>query len=411
MPHRLLQYGFSRSSPKRMWRDTTPKTHYDAVIVGGGVHGLGCAYYLAKEHGMRNVAVLEQGYLGGGSSGRNTAIVRSNYMTPEGVRFYNESVRLYESLAQELDFNLMFSQRGHLTLAHSDATLNVMRLRAETNRLAGIDTRLISRREINELVPELDLSERPHRPVLGGLFHTPGGIIRHDAVVWAYARAADALGVDILQRTACEDVLLEGGRVAGVETNRGAIQTPRVHNATAGWCTTIANMAGVRLPVVTQPLQACVTEPLKPFLHTIVGSEDLHVYLSQSDRGELVMGSSLDPFPSYSLRSGSNFLEGICAHVLALFPALHSVNVLRQWSGLCDTTPDFNPIIGSTPVDGFTLDVGWGTYGFKAAPAASRACATLMAEGRTPEVVAPFSLSRFEQGRPLFEDKGATGHY
>lgn len=376
----------------------------------GGVHGLACAYYLARDQGVANVAVVEKGYIGGGSSGRNTAIIRSNYLTPEGARFYHESVKLYQDLAQSLDYNVMFSRRGHLTLAHSDATLSVMRQRAGTNQINGIDSRMLTPREIKELVPYIDVTDRPHRPVKGALYHPPGGIIRHDAVVWAYAHGADRHGVDILQHTECTGLRTKSGQVVGVETDRGAMAAGHVHNATAGWCTRICDMVGVRLPVITQPLQACVTEPLKPFLDTIVGSEDLHIYLSQSDRGELVMGSSVDPYGSYSLDSTSDFLEGICQHVLEILPLVHNVRVLRQWSGLCDVTPDFSPIIGTTPVNGLTVDVGWGTYGFKAGPIASRSCAELIATGKTPPLIVPFRLSRFQEDQLVAEDKGATGH-
>ncbi|MFQ5796351.1 MAG: FAD-dependent oxidoreductase [Candidatus Bipolaricaulia bacterium] len=412
MPYRLLKYGLnSHRQPERMWRTSEPRDSYDVVIIGGGVHGLACAYYLAKDHGITNIAVLESGYIGGGGSGRNTAIIRSNYLTPEGARFYDESVKLYENLSQTLDFNLMFSQRGHLTLAHSDASLRIMRQRAETNQICGIDSRVLTPKEVKEIVPHLDTSDRPRYPILGALYHPPGGIIRHDAVVWGYARGADRRGVDILQQTACEDILVEGGRVVGVNTNRGRIKTNKVHNATAGWCTTITDMVGVRLPVVTHPLQACVSEPLKPFLDSIIVSGTLHVYVSQSDRGELVMGASIDPYASYSMDSTLGFLEGLCAHILELFPMLHNVRILRQWAGICDMTPDYSPIIGLTSVKGFTVDVGWGTYGFKAGPVAGKYCAELIATDQVSDSIAPFRLARFAEGK-LVGEKGAAsvGH-
>jgi sarcosine oxidase subunit beta len=384
---------------------------YDVVIVGGGVHGLACAYYLAANHGITDVAVLEKGYIGAGGSGRNTAILRSNYLTPEGVRFYDRSLQLYQRLATSLDYNVMFSQRGHLTLAHSDASLRTMRWRAEVNKSEGVDSELIGPAEIKRLVPFLDVTTAARYPVLGALYHPPGGIIRHDAVVWGYARGAAARGVHIHQQTEVTGIDVAGGRVRGVRTAQGDIATRIVLNATAGWSTLIADMAGVRLPVTTYPLQAAVTEPVKPFLSTVVVSGTLHVYVSQTDRGELVLGASVDPFPSYSMRGSLEFAEGAAGHVLELMPALAKVRLLRQWAGLCDMTPDFSPIMGTTGVDGFLLDVGWGTYGFKAGPVSGEAMAQCIAAGQPPPIIAAFSLERFAAGA-LVGEKGAAavGH-
>jgi sarcosine oxidase subunit beta len=393
---------------ERMWRSHDLKSHYDVVIVGAGVHGLAIAYYLGKR-GVRNVAVLDKGYLGGGASGRNTAIIRSNYRTPQGVAFYDESVKLYEQLALELDYNIMFSQQGHLTVAHTDRGVTTLRERAETNRLLGVDSRLIGRDEIARLVPGLDLSDRAHQPILAGLYHPPGGIIRHDAVVWGYARGVDRQGIHIHPFTEVVGVLRKDDRVEGVVTNRGPIAARIVVNATAGWCSTIAHLAGVELPIVTHPLQALVTERLKPWLNVVIVSATLHVYVNQTDRGEVVIGEEIDPYPSYSMRSTLRFLENAAAHTLELFPCLARVKVLRQWAGICDMPPDFAPIIGPVEgVDGFVLDVGWGTYGFKAGPAAGKRVAELIDTGRTPEVLRPFALSRFANLEPLGEKAAAA---
>lgn len=394
-----------------MWRQPPFKDRYDVVIIGGGLHGLAAAYYLAKHHNITDVAVLEKRYIGGGGSGRNTTIIRSNYLTPEGVLFYDESVKLYEQMSEEFDFNVMFSQRGHLTLAHSDASLRTMRWRAEVNQLQGVNSSVITPAEIKELAPYMDVSDHPRFPVMGALYHPPGGVIRHDAVVWGYARGADQRGVDIHQMTEVTGIDVEQGKVTGVQTTRGRIKTGMVLNATAGWCTLISDMAGVPLPVETRPLQACVTEPLKPFLDTVIVSGTLHFYLSQSDRGELVMGAAVDPYSSYSMDSTLGFVEGLAGHVLELFPALAHVKLMRQWAGLCDMTPDYSPIMGFTPVEGFVVDVGWGTYGFKAGPVSGKRMAELIATNRTPDLIAPFNYERFFNGQ-LVGEKGAAsvGH-
>jgi sarcosine oxidase subunit beta len=412
MSLRLLRQALNGQRPlPRLARDHPLKDRYDVVIIGGGAHGLACAYYLAKAHGITDVAVLEKRYIGYGGSGRNTTIIRSNYLTREGVRFYDEGVRLYEQMSDELDFNVMFSQRGHLTLAHSDSAVRTMRLRAEVNQIEGVDSRLIWPDEIKRLCPELDVSDRPRYPILAALYHPPGGIIRHDAVVWGYAQQADRRGVHIHQNTAVTGIRVEGGQVTGVETSRGLVRTGTVLNATAGWCSVVAAMAGVRLPVTSVPLQANVTEPLKPFLDVVIVSGSLHVYVSQSDRGELVMGSSVDPFNSYSMAGTFSYIEDIAGHMLELMPGLGPVRVLRQWAGVCDMSPDFSPMMGETPVKGFLIDVGWGTGGFKAAPIAGKMVAELIATGRTPALIEPFRVARFRE-HALVGEKGATavGH-
>jgi sarcosine oxidase subunit beta len=393
------------------WRSHDLRSAYDVVVIGAGVHGLAAAYYLAANHGVRNVAVLDKSYLGGGGSGRNTAIIRSNYLTPEGVRFYDRSVKLYERLAAELNFNVMFSQRGHLTLAHNDGSLRTMRWRAEVNKLEGVQSEVIGPAEIARLVPFMDVSADTRYPILGALYHPPGGTVRHDAVNWGYARGADALGVQIHQNTEVVGIDVCDGRVRGVQTNRGYVSTPTVVSCTAGWSSLVSALAGVRLPISTHPLQAAVTEPVKMFLETVVVSGTLHVYVSQTDRGELVFGASTDPYPSYSTRGSLEFTEELAGHVLELMPSIAKLRLLRQWAGLCDMTPDFSPVMGVTPVEGFLLDAGWGTYGFKAGPVAGEAMAELVASGRTPDNIAAFGLDRFAEGR-LVGEKGAAavGH-
>ena len=407
----LFTRGLTKSEWPRVWDHHDLEGSYDVVIVGGGVHGLATAYYLAATHGITNVAVLEKSYIGSGGSGRNTAIVRSNYLTPEGSKFYDRSVELYENLAADLNFNVMFEQRGHMTLAHNDSSLRTMRWRAEVNKLQGIDSSVIGPEEIKSLAPFLDVSDHPRYPILGALWHPPGGIVRHDAVVWGYARAAAALGVHIHQGTELTDIEVTEGRVTKARTTRGDISTPTIINCTAGWASLISDMAGVSLPITTRPLQAAVTEPVKRFLHPVVVSGSLHTYVSQTARGELVFGASVDPFASYSTRGSLEFATGLAGHVLELMPSISNMRLLRQWAGLCDMTPDFGPIIGPTPVEGFYVDVGWGTYGFKAGPVAGESVAEMIAEGRPGELIEPFGLERFEAGN-LTAEKGAAavGH-
>ena len=394
---------------KRMWRRSPLKPSYEVAIVGAGIHGLATAYYLAKNHGITSVAVLDKGYLGGGASGRNTAIVRSNYRTAEGVPFYQESVKLYEQLAGDLDFNVMFSQHGHLTLAHTDRGINSLRERAEMNQILGVNSRVIFPDEIQRLVPAMALKTNPHYPVMAALYHPPGGIIRHDAVVWGYARGCDRRGVEIHPFTTVTAINTSGGVVQSVTTNRGEIKAKWVVNCTAGHASTISRMVGIDMPITTHPLQACVSEPLKPFLDPVIVSATLHIYVSQTDRGELVIGQEIDPYTSYSFRSTLPFLEGAAAHVLDLFPSLSEVRFLRQWAGICDMTPDYSPIMGVVDgVKGFVLDVGWGTWGFKAGPVAGKRTAELIATGRTPDLIHPFRLSRFYENALVGEKAAAS---
>jgi sarcosine oxidase, subunit beta len=382
--------------PERMWRPRSElKGKYDVVIIGAGSHGLATAYYLAKNHGITNVAVLEQSYIGSGAAGRNTTIIRANYRTPEGAEFYRRSVKLYEGLGAELDFNLLFSQQGHLTLAHSDRAMITMAERAEVNQLLGIDSQVVYPDEIARLCPELNLSDDVTWPVLGALYHSPGGIIRHDAVVWGLARGADRRGVEIHPYTKVTGIRRSNGRVTGVETNRGDVEADAVISAVAGWSTLVCDLAGVPLPITTHILQAFVTEPLKPFLDVIIVSSQMHVYISQTDRGEFLIGAEIEPYTTYLGTSTFPFLEYSARHTLELFPQLESARVLRQWTGLCDISPDYSPILGVTELDGFLVSCGWGTYGFKAAPIVGTTLAEVVATGRTPELIAPFALQRF----------------
>ncbi len=389
------------------WRTPTPKRTYDVLIVGGGGHGLATAYYLAKNHGISNVAVIERGWIGGGNTGRNTTIVRSNYLYPQSARLYDFSLKLYEGLSRALNFNIMLSQRGLVALAHSRHDLDSMSRWVNAMQMNGIAAELLTREQVGTLAPALDMSPRARFPVLGGLAQRRAGTARHDAVAWGYARAASALGVDIIQN--CEVtgfVKREDGRVMGVDTSAGRVLADRVGIAAAGHSSVLAKLGGFRLPVTSYALQAMVTEPIKPLLDTVILSPGAGAYVSQSDKGEMVIGAGLDLFPSYAQRGSFAVTQGVIAATLALFPSFGRLRLLRQWAGIVDVVHDSSPIIGPTPVPGLYINCGWGTGGFKAIPVGGWTLAHVLATGRNHELAEPFQLQRFITGR--FVDEAAA---
>jgi sarcosine oxidase, subunit beta len=393
---------------KPQWRSPEPKAAYDAIIVGGGGHGLGAAYYLAREHGLTNVAVLEKGWIGGGNTGRNTTIIRSNYLFPESAALYDHALNLWENLAQSLNYNVMFSARGVLMLAHTVHDVQVARRHVHANRAAGVDNSWLTPEEAQAFCPPLKIGDIRY-PVLGAALQRRGGTARHDAVAWGYARAADALGVDIIENCEVTGIRRDAaGAVEGVETTRGTIRARRIGVSAAGHSSVIMKMAGVMLPIESYPLQALVSEPVKPVFPCVVMSNTIHAYISQSDKGELVIGAGTDAYTSYTQRGGlhitSHALEAICE----LFPMFRRLRMLRCWGGIVDVTPDRSPIIAKTPVPGLYVNCGWGTGGFKATPGSAHLFAWTIAHDEPHPINAPFTLERFRDGDLIDEAAAAA---
>ena len=388
------------------WRSPNPKPEYDVVIIGGGGHGLATAYYLAKEHGITNVAVIEKGWLGGGNTGRNTTIVRSNYELDTNAHFYEKSLKLWETLSQDLNYNVMFSQRGVLNLAHTDTAVDAALRRGNAMRLNGIDAQWLNPKKIRQRVPLLNLENKGFLPVLGGLLQPRGGTARHDAVAWGFARKADSMGIDIIQNCKVTDINISSAKVVSVTTELGKIKTRKVGITVAGHSSEVASMAGIRLPIESHVLQAMVSEPIKPCLDTVVTSSAAHLYISQSDKGELVFGGDLDFYNSYAQRGNFPRIEQVVASILFLFPAFSRLRLLRTWGGIMDMTMDGSPIISKTPIKGLYLNGGWCYGGFKATPGSGWVFAHTIAQDRPHKLNEGFSLNRFESGHTI-DERGA----
>jgi sarcosine oxidase subunit beta len=389
------------------WRFPQPKPSYDVIIIGGGGHGLATAYYLAKEHGVKNIAVLERGWLGGGNTGRNTTICRSNYLWDESAHLYEHALKLFEGLSEELNINVMLSQRGVLNLCHNLGDVREAVRRVHANRLNGVDAEWLDAKQVKEFCTIVNVSPGARYPVLGATLQRRAGVARHDAVAWGYARAADALGVDIIQDCEVTGFDIAGGKVRGVRTSKGNIGAERIGIVAAGHNSVIAAMAGVGLPLQSHPLQALVSEPIKPVHNCVVMSNAVHVYVSQSDKGELVMGAGIDSFNSYAQRGSFHVIEHQMAACLELFPIFSRLRMMRTWGGIVDVCPDASPIIGRLPVDGLFMNGGWGTGGFKATPGSGHVFAWTMAKNEPHPLAKPFALERFTSGA-LIDEHGAA---
>ncbi len=403
----LAQAAAGQTGWKPQWRNPEPKAEYDALIIGGGGHGLACAYYLAKNHGLTNIAVIEKNLVGSGNVGRNTTIIRSNYLLPGNIPFYETALKLWEGLEQDINYNAMISQRGVLNLFHSDGQRDAAIRRGNAMRLHGVDAQLLGREEIRALHPFLDF-DTARFPIMGGLLQPRGGTVRHDAVAWGYARAADKLGVDILQNCELIGLRIENGQVVGAETSRGAIRAKKIGISVAGNSSRVAAMAGLRLPIESHVLTAFVSEGLKPLINSVITFGAGHFYISQSDKGGLVFGSSVDGYNSYAQRGNLPMIEESCDEAMALMPAIGRLRMLRHWGGIMDMTMDGSPIIDRTPIQGLYLNAGWCIGGFKATPAAGLCLAHLVARNEPHPVATAYRLDRFATGHLVDETGGGA---
>ena len=390
----------------KMWRSPEPREFYDVIIIGGGGHGLGTAYYLAKEHGLKNIAVIEKGWLGGGNTGRNTTIIRSNYLWDDSAHLYEHSLKLWENLSSELNYNVMFSQRGVMNLAHNEHDIKEIKRRVSANNLNGIDSFWLSKEEIQKKVPIMN-TDNLRYPVLGASYQPRGGVARHDAIAWAFAMRADEMGVDIIQNCEAHQIRTKNGTIEGVETSKGFLRANKIGVVASGHTGVLAESAGIRLPLQSKPLQALVSEPIKPIIDTVVMSSAVHAYVSQSDKGELVIGAGTDSYNSFTQRGGFNIIEDTIRAMVELYPVFGKMKMLRQWGGIVDICPDASPIISKCDIDGLFFNCGWGTGGFKATPGSANVFAHTIAKNEPHQINSAFNLDRFASGR-LVDEHGAA---
>ena len=404
----LIKNAFSyHENWQPVWRSPEPKKEYDAIIIGGGGHGLTTAYYLAKNHGMTNIAVIEKGWIGGGNTGRNTTIIRSNYLWDQSAALYEHALKLWEGMSQELNFNVMFSQRGVMNVAHNLHDVRELKRRWHANRLNDIDCEWLNTKQVKEFCPVINTSPNIRYPVIGATLQRRGGTARHDAVAWGYARGADAMGVDIIQNCEVTNINVKNGLVTGIETSKGTINSKQIGVVAAGHSSVIASMVGIQLPLESRPLQALVSEPVKPIIDTVVMSNTIHAYVSQSDKGELVIGAGTDGYISYTQRGGFNIVEDTITAVVELFPLFSRMKMLRHWGGIVDICPDASPIISKTHINGLYFNCGWGTGGFKATPGSGWVFAHTIANDEPHKLNAPFTINRFSSGE-LVDEHGAA---
>ena len=404
----LIKNSFSyHENWQKAWGDPEPKTSYDVIIVGGGGHGLATAYYLAKEHNLKNIAVLEKGWIGGGNTGRNTTIIRSNYLWDASAGLYDHALKIWENLSQELNFNIMFSQRGVMNLAHNQHDVRELKRRTHANRLNGIDCEWLDTKQVKEFCPIINCSPDIRYPVMGSTLQKRAGTARHDAVAWGYARGADSMGVDIIQNCEVKGIKRKGDNIEGLETTKGYIKTAKIGVAAAGHSSVIANMADLKLPLESKPLQALVSEPIKPIINTVVMSNAVHAYVSQSDKGELVIGAGTDSYVSYTQKGTHEIVEGTIKAILELYPIFSRLRMLRQWGGVVDICPDASPIISKSSIKGLYFNCGWGTGGFKATPGSGHLFAYTIAKDEPHVLNAAFNINRFVSG-DLVDEHGAA---